>query len=93
MFSFAESVGMRLYCWKMKPRRSRRSSVSSVLLSPERSVSPMNADPEVSRSRPATHCMSVLLPEPEGPMMAVNFRAGNSTVTPASAWIAASPSP
>ena len=31
MFSAAVSVGIRLYCWKMKPRRSRRSSVSSVL--------------------------------------------------------------
>ena len=93
MFSRAVSDGMRLYCWKMKPSRSRRSKVSWVLFSCEMSVSPMYADPDVSRSSPATHCMRVLFPEPEGPMIAVNSRSGNDTVTPASACTAASPSP
>ena len=37
--------------------------------------------------------MSVDLPEPEGPMIAVKRPAGNPTVTPSSAWTAASPSP
>ncbi len=31
----------------------------------------MNTWPEVSESRPATQCISVDLPEPDGPMMAV----------------------
>ena len=53
----------------------------------------MKASPDVSRSSPATHCMSVLLPEPDGPMMAVNCWAGNDTVTPASAWTSVSPDP
>ena len=53
----------------------------------------MNAEPEVSRSSPATHCISVLLPDPDGPMMAVNWWAGNDTVTPARACTAASPVP
>ena len=38
-------------------------------------------------------CMSVDLPEPEGPMIAVKRPAGNPTVTPSSARTAASPSP
>ena len=92
-FSFADSEGIRLYCWKMKPSRSRRSSVRSFFDSCDRSVSPMYADPLVSRSSPATHCMSVLLPEPDGPMIAVNWRSGKVTVTPASACTAASPVP
>ena len=37
--------------------------------------------------------MSVDLPEPDGPMIAVNAPAGSSRVTPASASTAASPSP
>ena len=32
----------------------------------------MRTVPVVSLSRPATLCISVLLPEPDGPMMAVN---------------------
>ena len=45
MFSRAVSDGIRLYCWKMKPSRSRRSSVSWFLFSFEMSVSPMYAEP------------------------------------------------
>jgi hypothetical protein len=42
---------------------------------------------------PATLCISVDLPEPEGPMMAVKRRAANSTVTPSSARTSFSPRP
>ena len=77
MFSSAVSDGIRLYCWKMNPSRSRRSSVNAVLSRPESAVSPMYTSPDVSRSRPATHCISVLLPEPDGPMIAVNCCRGN----------------
>ena len=38
-------------------------------------------------------CMRVDLPEPEGPMTAVNSPRPNSTVMPASAWTAESPLP
>jgi hypothetical protein len=93
MFSSADNVGIRLYCWKMKPRRSRRSRVSVVLSRIDSSVSPMNAWPDVSRSSPAMQCMSVLLPDPDGPMIAVNRPVGKVTVTPASAWTVASPFP
>ena len=33
----------------------------------------MYTAPDVSESRPARQCISVLLPEPDGPMMAVNL--------------------
>jgi hypothetical protein len=38
-------------------------------------------------------CISVDLPEPEGPMIAVNFPRSNPVLIPASASTAASPSP
>ena len=34
-------------------------------------MSPMNTWPDVTVSRPAMQCMSVDLPEPDGPMIAV----------------------
>ena len=49
--------------------------------------------PLVGRSSPASRCMSVDLPDPEGPMMAVNAPAGKSTLTWSSAVTAAPPSP
>ena len=71
MFSLAVSVGTRLYAWNTKPMRSRRSRVRSSSDSALRSWSPMNTSPDVSESSPAMQCMSVDLPEPDGPMMAV----------------------
>jgi hypothetical protein len=70
-FSAAVRVGSRLNAWKTKPTLSRRSRVSCFsdrLLS---SVSPMKMRPVVIRSSPARQCISVDLPEPDGPMMAV----------------------
>ena len=45
----------------------------------------MKAVPEVSVSRPAMQCSSVDLPEPDGPMIAVNRPVAKSTVTPSRA--------
>ena len=53
----------------------------------------MKTLPEVSSSSPARLCIKVLLPEPLGPMMAVNSRARNSIVTASSAVTEASPFP
>ena len=75
MFSMAVRVGTRLKAWKMKPIFSRRRRVRRLSLSVVRSTSPMRTDPLVRPSSPATVCMSVLLPEPDGPMMAVNSPA------------------
>ena len=47
----------------------------------------------VGRSSPASRCISVDLPEPDGPMTAVNWPAGTSSETPRSASTAESPSP
>src|ERR687887_1119703 len=77
----------------MKPTLSRRSRVSCFSWSLERSVSPMNTCPLVIRSRPARQCIRVDLPEPDGPMMAVNWPAGRSTETPSRARTAVSPCP
>ena len=69
--------GSRLKNWKMKPTWSRRSRVSS--------LSPIVGDVLAAdrdrarggRSSPARMCMRVDLPEPDGPMTAVNWPAGN----------------
>ena len=58
---------MRLKAWKMKPTLSRRRIVSCLSCSVDRSVPPMNALPALRRSSPATQCISVDLPEPDGP--------------------------
>jgi len=93
MFSSAVSVGTRLNAWKMKPILSRRSNVRRLSSSLERSVSPMKTLPELSESSPATVCIRVDLPEPLGPMIAVNSWAWKSTVTASRAVTAASPCP
>ena len=53
----------------------------------------MNTWPVVSVSRPARQCISVDLPEPDGPMIAVNWPGGSSSVTSSSAVTAVSPAP
>ena len=84
-FSAAVSVGSRLKAWKTKPTLSRRSRVSSRSDRVFSSTSPMKIRPEVIRSRPARQCIRVDLPDPEGPMMAVNRPLGSSTETLSSA--------
>ena len=83
MFSAAVSVGTRLNAWKTNPTASRRSRVRSFSESVVRSTSPMKTWPSVGESSPAMQCSRVDLPEPDGPMIAVNSPAANSTETPA----------
>ena len=54
---------------------------------------PTNVCPDVGRSRPAMQCISVDLPEPDGPMTAVNRPRSKATLTPARACTAACPVP
>jgi hypothetical protein len=75
MFSSAVNVGTRLNDWKTNPISSRRSRVSSLSLSLVRSVSPTKTDPLVALSSAAQQCIKVDLPEPDGPMTAVNSPA------------------
>ena len=49
--------------------------------------------PDVGLSSPARMCMSVDLPEPDGPITAVSWPVGTSSETPRSASTAVSPSP
>ena len=77
MFCATVSEGSRLKAWKTNPIRSRRRIVSLRSLSRARSVSPSATVPEVGRSSPAATLRNVLLPEPEGPMIAVNEPRGS----------------
>src|SRR5271170_4493076 len=93
MFSVAVSVGTRLKDWNTKPIRSRRSLVSPASSRVPTSSPPTNVCPDVGRSSPAMQCMSVDLPEPDGPMTAVNRPWSKVTVIPARACTATWPTP
>ena len=80
MFSFASSIGSRLKNWKTKPMCSRRSFVRSLSPSVVISVPAMPTEPDVGLSSPARMCISVDLPEPDGPITAVAFAGAISTV-------------
>jgi hypothetical protein len=93
MFSPAVSTGTRLNDWNTKPIRSRRIRVSPASSRPPMACSPTRTWPEVTASRPARQCISVDLPEPDGPMIAVKRPRSNSTLTPSSARTIALPRP
>ena len=93
MFSSAVSIGSRLKNWKMKPTWRRRSFVSPVSPSVPSGVPSIHTSPAVGRSSPASRCMSVDLPEPDGPMIAVSSPSATETETPRRASTAVSPAP
>ncbi|GAA4240925.1 hypothetical protein GCM10022254_67680 [Actinomadura meridiana] len=93
MFSSAVSIGSRLNDWNTNPSRSRRSLVSAVRDSFVMSTSPMSTEPDDTASNPAMQCRNVDLPDPEGPMIAVNLPRGNVAETPRSAVTAPWPAP
>ena len=93
MFSAALRVGTRLNDWNTKPIRSRRRRVSALSFSVDTSMPSTTTWPEVGVSSAAMQCMSVDLPEPDGPMIAVNSPRAKSMSTPARACTAASPPP
>jgi signal transduction histidine kinase len=90
MFCATVSDGSRLKAWKTNPIRSRRRIVNRRSLSCARSASPSATLPEVGRSSPAATFSSVLLPEPDGPMIAVNDPRGSAALTPSRAATAPS---
>jgi len=63
----AVSVGTRLNDWNTKPISSRRQSVRPASSSRSISWPPTNERPDVGESRPAMQCISVDLPDPDGP--------------------------
>jgi hypothetical protein len=77
----------------MNPTFSRRSSVRALSSSAPRSTAPMKARPELSESRPALQCSRVDFPDPDGPMIAVNWPCSNATVTPSRARTSVWPFP
>ena len=81
-FSSAVRTGIRLKNWKTKPSLSRRSRVSSASSRPVISSPSSVTVPEVGRSSPARMCISVDLPEPDGPMIALKRPRSNPTLTP-----------
>ena len=85
--------GSRLYAWNTNPTRSRRSLVSCRSLRGESSVPPIQICPLVTASSPAMQCISVDLPDPDGPITAINEPAGMSKLTASSAVTAAGPCP
>jgi hypothetical protein len=93
MFSSAVSIGSRLKNWKMKPTCRRRSFVSAVSPSFATGVSAIQASPAVGRSSPAKMCISVDLPEPDGPITASSSPSLTESETPRRASTAVSPSP
>src|SRR4029450_4951414 len=56
-------------------------------------VPAISTSPSVGRSSPARMCISVDLPEPDGPMTAVRRPPSTSSETPRSASTAVEPSP
>ena len=56
------------------------------------SVPAIVTSPSFGRSSPARMCISVDLPEPDGPITAVNLPAATSSDTPRSAFTQMSPS-
>ncbi len=62
--------GSRLNCWKTKPIRWLRTSASSASLMSLTSVPASSYRPCVGLSRQPRMCISVDLPEPDGPMIA-----------------------
>ena len=93
MFSRAVRVGTRLKDWKTNPMRSRRRWVRPLSSRDPSSVSPRKTCPDVGVSSAAQQCIRVDLPEPEGPITAVNSPAAISSVTPSRARTCASPLP
>src|SRR5881296_2348020 len=90
-FSTAVNTGSRLYVWKTKPIRRERYRVFA-LSSIEASETPsMRTSPEVRSSRPEKQFRRVVLPHPDGPMIATISPRGITRFTPRSAWTLTAP--
>ncbi len=68
--SFRDRVSSRLKSWKTKPRLSRRKAQSSFCRMSARFLPDKMTWPEVGLSRDAMMFKSVVLPEPDSPIIA-----------------------
>ncbi len=93
MFWRAVNIGSRLKLWKMKPMSCLRSKVSCLSFIFVRSRPSNMMRPPVAESSPARVCINVDLPEPDGPMMAVNLPRSKATLTLRNACTAFAPVP
>ena len=93
MFCFAVNIGSRLKLWKMNPMSCLRSIVSCLSFKVVRSTPWNMMWPDVALSKPDSVCINVDLPEPEGPMIAVNRPFSKATFTCRSACTVLSPLP
>ena len=90
-FSTAVSVGTRLNCWNTKPisrARIRVRSPSDMRVASRPPNDSSGAGPWFWSglwSSPS-RCIRVLLPEPDGPMIATSSPASIETSTPRRAW-------
>ncbi|KJQ52720.1 hypothetical protein RS85_03614 [Microbacterium sp. SA39] len=91
MFSPTVRWLMRLYAWKTKPMWRRRKRVTASGDSSVMSVPPMITWPLVGVSSPAARFRNVDLPEPDGPMIAVNAPGSMSSEMPWSAATGSGP--
>ncbi len=82
MFWATVSDGSRLKAWNTNPIRSRRRIVNPRSLRSARPVPPSATLPEVGRSSPAATFRNVLLPEPDGPMIAVKDPGDSAALNP-----------
>src|SRR2546428_686180 len=90
-FSTAVNTGSRLYVWKTKPIRRERYRLFA-LSSIEASETPsMRTSPDVRSSRPEKQFRSVVLPQPDGPMIATISPRGIARFTPRRAWTLTAP--
>ena len=89
MFSRQVSVSSRLEFWKTKPSSSRRKSAKARDFSFVTSCPLIKTVPEVGASMVAMQLSSVVLPEPDAPMMPTKSPFSADRLTPASARVEA----
>ncbi len=84
-FSTAESTGSKLKSWNMKPKYSARILERSSSLTANSDLSSIVTVPEVGSSMPDRTLSKVVLPQPEGPMIAIISPSPILTLTPLTA--------
>ena len=93
MFCAAVNMGSRLKFWNTNPMVLRLSNVSSLSFMAVMSCPSTSTVPDVTVSSPESVCINVDLPDPLGPMIAVNLPRSKLADMLRSACTVASPVP
>src|ERR1039457_2798703 len=88
-FSSAVRCGIRWNCWNTNPTVSARKRASSARVKVEVSTESMRTTPSVAWSRQPRIFSSVVLPDPDGPMIAIHCPASATRLTRSSAFTGA----